>query len=66
MMFESTNEKFETLRCVKCGAPLPIGTRCRVKTDVSGWLLFAECVTCPNVVVVPTCSQEVHDACGCK
>jgi RNase P subunit RPR2 len=45
-MFEAVNEKFPDLRCATCGAALPLGTKCRVKVDVSGWLIYATCLTC--------------------
>jgi hypothetical protein len=44
-MFESVNEKFPDLKCGKCGKALPLGTKVRVKTDISGWLLYALCLS---------------------
>src|SRR5271155_3054574 len=48
VMFESTvPEKFKGLKCATCGVELAVGSPCKVQTDVSGWLLWAECIKCP-------------------
>jgi RNase P subunit RPR2 len=49
LMFESTvPKKFKGIKCAKCETELAVGAPCRVQTDVSGWLLWAECVECPK------------------
>ena len=52
-MFESeVPEKFKGIKCAKCKNELAVGTQCRVQVDVSGWLLWAECIKCPEIAPV--------------